>query len=151
MKRFVPTVLAVAGILLTRTFSPLASQTPEPQALVLSFQCPQGDCPLLHGSPQTAGMRSGFVRLNPGETVGWHTTGKNEESLVILQGRGEARMEASRPAPSPRRSSSTFLPRRATTSPIPGMNPWNMFTSLPLPRLSDRHDYPYSDSALLYA
>ena len=81
MKRFVPTVLAVAGILLPRTFSPLASQTPEPQALVLPLQCPQGDCPLLHGSPQTAGMRSGFVRLKPGETVGWHTTGKNEESL----------------------------------------------------------------------
>ena len=39
MKRFVPTVLAVAGILLTRTFSPLASQTPEPQALVLPLQC----------------------------------------------------------------------------------------------------------------
>jgi mannose-6-phosphate isomerase-like protein (cupin superfamily) len=35
-------------------------------------------------------MRSGFVRLKPGETVGWHTTGKNEESLVILHGQGEA-------------------------------------------------------------
>ena len=99
MKRFVPTVLAVAGILLTRTFSLLASQTPEPQALVLSFQCPQGDCPLLHGSPQTAGMRSGFVRLMPGETVGWHTTGNNEESLVILHGRGEARLEGQAPRP----------------------------------------------------
>ena len=93
MKRFVPTVLAVAGMLLTRTFSPLASQTPEPQARVLPLQCPQGDCPLLHGSPQTAGMRSGFVRLKPGETVGWHTTGKNEESLVVLHGRGEARLK----------------------------------------------------------
>jgi mannose-6-phosphate isomerase-like protein (cupin superfamily) len=38
-------------------------------------------------------MRSGFVRLTPGKTVGWHTTGKNEESLVILRGRGEARLE----------------------------------------------------------
>jgi mannose-6-phosphate isomerase-like protein (cupin superfamily) len=38
-------------------------------------------------------MRSGFVRLKPDETVGWHTTGKNEESLVILHGRGEARLE----------------------------------------------------------
>jgi mannose-6-phosphate isomerase-like protein (cupin superfamily) len=35
-------------------------------------------------------MRSGFVRLKPGETVGWHTTGQNEESLVILRGEGEA-------------------------------------------------------------
>jgi mannose-6-phosphate isomerase-like protein (cupin superfamily) len=38
-------------------------------------------------------MRSGFVRLKPGETVGWHTTGKNEKSLVVLRGRGEARIE----------------------------------------------------------
>ena len=28
--------------------------------------------------------------LQPGETVGWHTTGKNEEALVILHGQGEA-------------------------------------------------------------
>ena len=35
-------------------------------------------------------MRSGFVRLKPGATVGWHTTGKNEEALVILRGQGEA-------------------------------------------------------------
>jgi len=35
-------------------------------------------------------MRSGFVHLNPGATVGWHTTGKNEEALVILRGQGEA-------------------------------------------------------------
>jgi mannose-6-phosphate isomerase-like protein (cupin superfamily) len=35
-------------------------------------------------------MRSGFVRLKNGETVGWHTTGGNEEALVILHGQGEA-------------------------------------------------------------
>ncbi len=38
-------------------------------------------------------MRSGFVRLVSGATVGWHTTGKNEESLVILHGQGEALIE----------------------------------------------------------
>jgi mannose-6-phosphate isomerase-like protein (cupin superfamily) len=38
-------------------------------------------------------MRSGFVRLKPGETVGWHTTGQNEEALVVLRGRGQARIE----------------------------------------------------------
>ena len=48
---------------------------------------------MLQGIPQTAGMRSGFVRLKPGESVGWHSTGKNEEALVILRGRGEALME----------------------------------------------------------
>ncbi len=38
-------------------------------------------------------MRSGFVRLKPGATVGWHTTGKNEEALVILHGQGEAQID----------------------------------------------------------
>jgi mannose-6-phosphate isomerase-like protein (cupin superfamily) len=38
-------------------------------------------------------MRSGFVRLKPGGAIGWHTTGKNEEALVVLRGRGEARVE----------------------------------------------------------
>lgn len=34
-------------------------------------------------------MRSGFVRLKPGATVGWHTTAKHEETLVILRGKGD--------------------------------------------------------------
>jgi mannose-6-phosphate isomerase-like protein (cupin superfamily) len=38
-------------------------------------------------------MRSGFVRLKRGESVGWHTTGTNEEELIILKGRGEALIE----------------------------------------------------------
>lgn len=103
MNRSLPTVIAVAGILLASTFSPLAPQTPKPQALTQPLQCAQGDFPLLHGAPQTAGMRSGFVRLKSGTTVGWHTTGHNEESLVILRGRGEARLEgqAARPFVAP--------------------------------------------------
>ena len=68
----------------------LRSQTPPRQPLALPLACAGKDCSLLHGRPQTAGMRSGFVRLGPGETVGWHSTGKNEETLVILKGRGEA-------------------------------------------------------------
>jgi len=38
-------------------------------------------------------MRSGFVRLEPGKSVGWHSTGQNEESLVILHGQGDALIE----------------------------------------------------------
>lgn len=80
-------------LILVVASAPVSSPTAKPQPLALSLQCPGGDCPLLRGVPQTAGMRSGYVRLKPGETVGWHTTGKNEESLVILTGRGEARLE----------------------------------------------------------
>lgn len=69
---------------------PLASQAPVRQPLAMPLQCATGDCPLLKGAPQTAGMRSGFVRLQPGGSVGWHSTGENEESLVILKGQGEA-------------------------------------------------------------
>ena len=68
--------------------SPQISQPPRP--LTVPLVCPKGDCPLLQGVPQTTGMRSGFVRLKPGETVGWHSTGQNEEALVILHGEGAA-------------------------------------------------------------
>jgi quercetin dioxygenase-like cupin family protein len=81
------------GPLLLMGSRPISSQTAKPQPLTLALQCTGGDCPLLNGAPQTGGMRSGYVRLKPGQTVGWHTTGKNEESLVILSGRGEARLE----------------------------------------------------------
>ncbi|HMD85586.1 MAG TPA: cupin domain-containing protein [Terriglobia bacterium] len=93
MKRRVLITPVLIGLFLTFASAPVSPQTPKPQPLTLALQCPQGDCPLLKGAPQTAGMRSGYVRLNPGETVGWHTTGRNEESLIILRGHGEARLE----------------------------------------------------------
>ena len=80
-----------AGLMLAA--APIASQTAKPQPLTMPLVCPQGDCPLLKDAPQTTGMRSGFVRLKPGATVGWHTTGKNEEALVILHGQGTAMIE----------------------------------------------------------
>ncbi len=70
-----------------------ASQASRPQPLALPLACTEGNCPLLRGAPQTTGMRSGLVRLKPAESVGWHTTGPNEEALVILQGQGEALLE----------------------------------------------------------
>jgi mannose-6-phosphate isomerase-like protein (cupin superfamily) len=38
-------------------------------------------------------MRSGFVRLKPGESVGEHSTLEHEEALVVLQGDGKAEVE----------------------------------------------------------
>jgi len=72
---------------------PISSQMSRPEPFALPLDCPQGDCPLLRGAPQTTGIRSGLVRLKPGQTVGWHTTGQNEEALVILRGQGEALIE----------------------------------------------------------
>lgn len=83
--------------------SPAAPQTAKPQPLVIPLHCAGGDCPLLKGIPQTAGMRSGYVCLLTGTTVGWHTTREHEESLVILNGQGEALIEgeANRPFTAP--------------------------------------------------
>jgi mannose-6-phosphate isomerase-like protein (cupin superfamily) len=89
----------LTGILLLFSLAllPLSSQMRPPQPQTLPLKCAEGDCPLLQGIPQTAGMRSGFVRLKPQGVVGWHTTGQNEEALVVLHGRGEARV-AGQPA-----------------------------------------------------
>jgi len=93
MKRLALITSALMTLFLVVALMPVSSQTAKPQPLTLALQCAGGDCPLLKGAPQTAGMRSGYVRLKPGETVGWHTTGKNEESLVILAGHGQAHLE----------------------------------------------------------
>ena len=93
MKRVAPVVLAGTVVLLVYSFLTLSAQTPKPQPLTLPLQCEAGYCVLLRGTPQTAGMRSGLVRLKTGESIGEHTTGKNEESLVVLRGQGEARIE----------------------------------------------------------
>jgi quercetin dioxygenase-like cupin family protein len=77
-------------VLMLAVLTPLTCQAPPRAPFAMSLQCASGDCSLLKGAPQTAGMRSGFVRLKPGATVGWHTTGQHEESLVILHGQGEA-------------------------------------------------------------
>ncbi|MGB7727409.1 MAG: cupin domain-containing protein [Candidatus Acidiferrum sp.] len=63
------------------------------EPLTFALECAGGDCPLLKGVPQTSGMRGGSVRLKPGESVGWHSTGQNEEALTILRGSGTANIE----------------------------------------------------------
>jgi len=45
---------------------------------------------LLEGKPQTRGMRSGRVYLQPGQSIGQHSTEAHEELLVFLSGRGTA-------------------------------------------------------------
>jgi mannose-6-phosphate isomerase-like protein (cupin superfamily) len=48
---------------------------------------------MIMGPPRTVTMRSGLVRLAPGKDVGLHSTEKNEEMLVILEGQGEVELE----------------------------------------------------------
>jgi quercetin dioxygenase-like cupin family protein len=63
------------------------------EPLTFPLDCGSGDCPLLKGAPQTSGMLGGSVKLKPGESVGWHSTGAHEEALVILRGNGAANIE----------------------------------------------------------
>jgi mannose-6-phosphate isomerase-like protein (cupin superfamily) len=48
--------------------------------------------PLLGGPPETVTMRSGSIVLLPSQNVGRHTTGNNEEVLVVFSGSGEMRL-----------------------------------------------------------
>ncbi len=76
------------------TFGVIAGQDrARREPATFALDCAGGDCPLLKGAPQTSGMRGGSVKLQPGESVGWHSTSKNEEALVILHGSGVVNME----------------------------------------------------------
>jgi mannose-6-phosphate isomerase-like protein (cupin superfamily) len=82
-------VLALTCIALM--FGVLAAQErPKREPMTFALDCDGGDCPLLKGAPQTSGMRGGSVKLQPGESVGWHSTSSNEEALVVLHGSGVA-------------------------------------------------------------
>ncbi len=72
---------------------PAKEQEAKPAPIIFSLECPGGDCVLLKGVPQTKGMLGGAVKLKPGESVGWHSTGENEEALTILRGSGVANIE----------------------------------------------------------
>jgi quercetin dioxygenase-like cupin family protein len=81
------TVLVLLGCL--SSTRPVAAQG-SPTAKIISHDVPDtGYLQLLSGPPVTVTMRSGRVILSPGKSVGKHSTGTNEEILVILEGQGE--------------------------------------------------------------
>lgn len=85
---------ACVGLAVLLTVQIVAQQpAAKREPLSFSLECAGGDCALLKGAPQTSGMRSGSVRLKPGESVGWHSTEQNEEALTILHGNGVAKIE----------------------------------------------------------
>ena len=46
---------------------------------------------ILNGDTETRGMRSGFVVLKPGESVGEHDTHAREEAIIFIEGKGEVK------------------------------------------------------------
>ena len=86
--------LTIAFTCVALTFGGMAAQeAAKREPMTFALDCAGGDCPLLRGVPQTSGMRSGSVKLKPGDSVGWHSTAANEEALVILHGNGVANID----------------------------------------------------------
>jgi quercetin dioxygenase-like cupin family protein len=48
---------------------------------------------LLAGAPQTRGMKSGYVTLKPGESVGEHAADGREECVIVLEGTAEVSVQ----------------------------------------------------------
>lgn len=47
---------------------------------------------LLTQDSDTSGLKVGHVTLTPNESIGSHTTGDREEVIVVLKGKGEAKI-----------------------------------------------------------
>lgn len=85
-----PVYLALAAVSFAIASSLIIlAQDAKPHAKVIPFKAGEKVQQLLDGPPATVTMKSGFVTLAPGESVGKHSTGHNEEELVILSGHGE--------------------------------------------------------------
>ena len=79
----------VLVMLLAAIFAAGQSQ-PKPHAKVVALdKTGSGVFPILTGPPETVTMKSGYVVLEPGRSVGRHSTEHHEELLVVLEGQGE--------------------------------------------------------------
>ena len=95
MNRFGKTfasVLVLAAAVLAGSAASLADDQSAPQ--IRSIPLEPGDQSyflLLKGPPETKSFRSGLVTLAPGNSIGVHNSGVNEEMIVPLEGEGELR------------------------------------------------------------
>ena len=86
-------VSLVALILLGSSDAPAAevgTGKPHPKVVKLDNQG-KDYLQVLAGPPESVTMKSGLVVLAHGKSVGKHSTGKHEEVLVVLSGKGEMR------------------------------------------------------------
>jgi mannose-6-phosphate isomerase-like protein (cupin superfamily) len=88
------------ALLLTATAFGHGVPEKAPVAKVIQLDAEGRDyLPVLSGPPDTVTMRSGLVVLAPGKSVGRHSTGKQEELLVVLEGRGQMLITGGEPLP----------------------------------------------------
>lgn len=70
---------------------PDSLRSPVPKLIKLNLQGKEY-MRVLGGPPESSTMRSGFVTLAPGKSVGKHSTEKYEEMVIIFEGKGEMRI-----------------------------------------------------------
>ncbi len=62
---------------------------PFPRAKVVALESSAKELSVLKGPPESVSMKSGYIVLGPGKSVGTHSTEHHEELLVVLEGAGE--------------------------------------------------------------
>jgi len=83
--------LAIIIAVSSHAFGQKKSLTPKPKLVTLDPSA-AASSEILTGSPETVTMRSGYVVLVPGHSVGIHSTKGNEETAIVLSGNGEMRI-----------------------------------------------------------
>ena len=88
-QRFVGIVKLVSFLPLCLAAAVVQESGAQPEARVIKADTQGKDyVRLLGGPPETLTLRSGAVALQPGKSVGRHSTGTNEELIVVLEGEG---------------------------------------------------------------
>lgn len=84
-------LLGVGALVLSASGITSAAEGPaEPKPIVVNLDPATKDyARVLGGPPATHSMRSGYVVLGPGQSVGKHSTGGFEEVLVVFEGKGK--------------------------------------------------------------
>jgi mannose-6-phosphate isomerase-like protein (cupin superfamily) len=89
------------------------NETSTPTPRVIDWAGGESYRQILHGVPETFGMRSGRVELAQGAEIGQHSTGDHEETLVVLDGTGMVHVDGHEPL-AVRGGQSVYIPPRST-------------------------------------
>jgi len=81
-------VIVFALTFTTFSAEQMGSQHPRPKVVALDASV-KDYLSVLNGPPESVSMKSGYVVLSPGKSVGKHSTGHHEELLVVVEGAGE--------------------------------------------------------------
>ena len=93
--RFIHTIALSVALLLLVSVAPAPARWPAVKPgprLIHLQQAALESSDIFKGPPETVTMRSGFVVLQPGQSVGRHSTQGNEEAVIVLAGTGEMRI-----------------------------------------------------------